>query len=476
MDSLFDDDQDEVGSEIEAYCPSPRCKADTNHTVISMYEDEIRRVQCQVCGDVHAYRKPRGDAAEAQEGAAAERKKLSRKPSWDEAMGQVTEQDLASCRPYSIRDTYEEMDVVSHPKFGTGFVTELLPDNKVEITFKDERRVLVHNRSDLAQKMPELAEMPAPRDLKKRKRRKKGQSELASRLFGDTPAIIDTDPEAMAAKLATAQRAAEEKRALAIQMVATGAGLDESQLTPAQRRERKRLEREAEKAKKAAEREAEKQKKLAAREAEKQKKAAEKAKLKAQQEKERAKKKVQQEKDRLKKLAQAERERARKLAQAERDRERKKQQAERERERKKEQAERQREAAKKKAEAARKAEAAKKVALAKKEALRKAAEKKKEAARKKAEQLQKAKAAKAAKAAALAKKKEAARKKAEQLQKAKAAKAAKAAALAKKKAGELAKKKKAAEAAKKWKAAAARKAKGKKPAAKKPAKKKSARR
>jgi hypothetical protein len=476
MDSLFDDDQDEVGSEIEAYCPSPRCKADTNHTVISMYEDEIRRVQCQVCGDVHAYRKPRGDAVEAHEGAAAERKKLSRKPSWDEAMGQVTEQDLASCRPYSIRDTYEEMDVVSHPKFGTGFVTELLPDNKVEITFKDERRVLVHNRSDLAQKMPELAEMPAPRDLKKRKRRKKGQSELASRLFGDTPGVIDTNPETMAAKLAAAQRAAEEKRVLALQMVATGAGLDESQLTPAQRRERKRLEREAEKQRKAAEREAEKQKKLAAREAEKQRKAAEKAKLKVQQEKEKAKKKAQAERDKAKKKAQAERDKARKLAQAERDREKKKLQAEREREKKKlqaerererkqEQAERQRETARKKAELAKKAKAAKAAAIAKKEA-----------AKKKAEQLKKAK---AAKAAAIAKKKEAAKKKAEQLKKAKAAKAA---AVAKKKAAALAKKKKlAAAGAKKSKAAAATKPKGKKlaakkPAARKPAKKKSGRR
>ena len=208
MDSLFDDDQDEVGSEIEAYCPSPRCKADTNHTVISMYEDEIRRVQCQVCSDVHAYRKPRGDVVEPTEEVVA-RRKLTRKPTWEEAMAQVTEQELASCRPYSIRDTYEEMDVVSHPKFGTGFVTELLPDNKVEITFKDERRVLVHNRSDLATKMPDLAEMPAPRDVKKRKRRKKGPSELAARLLGErtesTP--IEMDPETTAAKLATAQEA-----------------------------------------------------------------------------------------------------------------------------------------------------------------------------------------------------------------------------------------------------------------------------
>ena len=79
MDSLFDDDQDEVGSEIEAYCPSPRWKADTNHTVISMYEDEIRRVQCQVCSDVHAYRKPRGDVVETSDEVVA-RRKLIRKP------------------------------------------------------------------------------------------------------------------------------------------------------------------------------------------------------------------------------------------------------------------------------------------------------------------------------------------------------------------------------------------------------------
>jgi hypothetical protein len=461
MDSLFDDDQDEVGSEIEAYCPSPRCKADTNHTVISMYEDEIRRVQCQVCGDVHAYRKPRGDTVEAQE-AAAERRKLTRKPSWDEAMGQVTEADLASCRPYSIRDTYEEMDVVSHPKFGTGFVTELLPDNKVEITFKDERRVLVHNRSDLATKMPELAEMPAPRDLKKRKRRKKGQSELASRLFGDTPGVVDTNPETMAAKLAAAERAAEEKRVLALQMIATGAGLDESQLTPAQRRERKRLEREAEKAKKTAEREAAKAKKLAEREAAKAKKLAEREKAKAQQEKDRIKKKAQLEKQREAAKKKAERDKEKKRLAAERDREKKQLAAERQKEAARAKLERDRAAAKQAVER----EKARKKAEAEKAAARKEAEREK--ARKKVEALKKAK---AAKAAAIAKKKIADKKKAEALKKAKAAKVA---AIAKKKAALLDKKKKAA-------ALSGKKAKAKKPAkkpakpAKKPAKKKARR-
>src|SRR5690606_558798 len=131
LDSLFDDDQEEVGGEIEAYCPAQRSKADTTHTIVTMYEDEIRSDQCSVCGDIHAYRKPRGESSVSSSEAPVKRLRLDKKPSWDEAMAMVTDADLASCRPYSIRDTYEELDVVSHPKFDIGFVTELLPDNKV---------------------------------------------------------------------------------------------------------------------------------------------------------------------------------------------------------------------------------------------------------------------------------------------------------------------------------------------------------
>ena len=62
MVSIFDDEAEEVGSEIEAYCT--KCKADTTHVIISKYEDEIRRVQCNPCGDLHSFRRPRGEAEE----------------------------------------------------------------------------------------------------------------------------------------------------------------------------------------------------------------------------------------------------------------------------------------------------------------------------------------------------------------------------------------------------------------------------
>ena len=173
MDSIFEEDADEVGGEIEAYCPSPRCKADTTHTIISMYEDEVRRVQCVVCGEVHAYRKPRGDGIEG-EGEGAAKKASSRRMNWDDALARATDTDLNNARPYSIRDTYEDGDVVHHPVFDIGFVIELLPDNKVEVIFRDGgSRILVHNRGDLASRMPDISEIPVPREQKKKKRAKK---------------------------------------------------------------------------------------------------------------------------------------------------------------------------------------------------------------------------------------------------------------------------------------------------------------
>jgi hypothetical protein len=145
MDFMFEDEVDEVGSDVEAYCP--KCKGDTTHVVISKYEDEIRRVQCNPCGDVHSYRKPRGDVEDdVPEPIAAKKRAMMKKQSWDEFFAKHSDKNA---KPYEFREHYSENVIVTHPKFGKGFVSEILSDSKVEITFKDSRRVLVHNRKDM---------------------------------------------------------------------------------------------------------------------------------------------------------------------------------------------------------------------------------------------------------------------------------------------------------------------------------------
>jgi len=145
MDFMFEDDVDEVGSDVEAYCP--KCKADTTHVVISKYEDEIRRVQCNPCGDVHSFRKPRGEAEEDMpEPVAARKRALLKKLTWEEFFAKHGERNA---KPYEFRDTYRENAIVFHPKFGKGYVSEIVSESKVEITFSDARRILVHNRKDI---------------------------------------------------------------------------------------------------------------------------------------------------------------------------------------------------------------------------------------------------------------------------------------------------------------------------------------
>src|SRR3954468_2934002 len=214
MDSIFEEDADEVGGEIEAYCPSPRCKADTTHTIISMYEDEVRRVQCVVCGEVHAYRKPRGDGVEG-DGDGGGKKGGSKRMTWDEAMSRATDNDLANCRPYSIRDTYEDGDVVHHPVFDIGFVVEHMPDNKVEVIFRDGgARILVHNRGDLASRMPDISEIPAPREVKKKKRAKKVEATptpVPQRSKAEVEAAVIRARTAAQARMEEATHAADER-------------------------------------------------------------------------------------------------------------------------------------------------------------------------------------------------------------------------------------------------------------------------
>ena len=216
MDSIFEEEADEIGGEIEAYCPSPRCKADTTHTIISMYEDEVRRVQCVVCGEVHAFRKPRGDGAEGDADGSG-KKASAKRVTWEDALARATDTDLGNARPFSIRDTYEDGDVVHHPSFDIGFVIEQLPDNKVEVIFHDGgSRILVHNRGDLAARMPDIAEIPAPREAKKKKRAKKVETPavpVPARSKAEVEAAIERARNAAQMRMDDSGKAAEQHNA-----------------------------------------------------------------------------------------------------------------------------------------------------------------------------------------------------------------------------------------------------------------------
>jgi hypothetical protein len=77
---------------------------------------------------------------------AAKKRAMMKKVTWDEFFNKHGEK---GGKPYEFRELYHDNVIVTHPKFGSGFVSEILSDSKAEVTFKDSRRVLVHNRKDM---------------------------------------------------------------------------------------------------------------------------------------------------------------------------------------------------------------------------------------------------------------------------------------------------------------------------------------
>jgi len=183
--------------------------------IITKYEDEIRRVQCNSCSDVHAFRKPRGEEAEETpvEPERQSKKRVVKKPTWDEFFAK---HDPGLGRPYSFRDSYIENDIVHHPKFGVGFASETMDEDKIEITFKDSRRVLVHNRKELPGAPPELARPPRPRPQPKPEKGKAARGKASSGAAAAAKAKADgkTRPDVKAkptVKVAAAKAPAKGK-------------------------------------------------------------------------------------------------------------------------------------------------------------------------------------------------------------------------------------------------------------------------
>ena len=189
---MFDDEADDVGQEIEAFCA--RCKTDTPHTVVSRYEEDIRRVRCNTCDDVHAFRRPRGEDGEEPPEQPVRKKVAKAKPTWE----QVINKRKSTPRPWGPDEVFCELDVIAHTVFGIGFVSELIGQDKVEITFQNDKRILIHNRKRLplhmVQRQRQEAEARARADGKakaKEAREAKAAAKEAAKLVKTHDAELD---------------------------------------------------------------------------------------------------------------------------------------------------------------------------------------------------------------------------------------------------------------------------------------------
>jgi hypothetical protein len=147
-----------AGSEIDAWCTS--CRLTLNHRVVAMVAGRPKRVLCLTCNKQHNFRRAKAEGAgaglsssstttgasskSAKKGSVTVPKSPSPAREWQT---NVADKDSAAFVPYSIHTTFEPGQLVSHPKFGPGYVKEKLASQKLCVLFKDGPRTLVHMRS-----------------------------------------------------------------------------------------------------------------------------------------------------------------------------------------------------------------------------------------------------------------------------------------------------------------------------------------
>lgn len=289
------------GGETVAYCT--KCRADTQHIILESYGEEIRRVQCSVCGDMHAFKPPRGGDDDNPEPLVATKKRGQRKVKWLEG---ISNADRGNAARYSPKTEFAVGQLVVHPHFGVGFVSDLTGDRKVEVMFRNDlARVLVHGRGENEE---ELRGDRVPEE-------EVGQ--LLGIEMGPSPEEIAEERERkLAAEEAEKQRIAEEKRLAA----------ERERQAAIERREAERRAREEERERKRKEREEERERKRKEKEVERQRRAEERR-LEQERRRAEAARKREEEKQRR----EEERERKRKEREEERERKRKEKEAERKR-------------------------------------------------------------------------------------------------------------------------------------------------
>lgn len=154
-----------AGSEIDAWCT--RCKMILGHRIVALVRTTPARVICMTCGSEHRYLKNApgsqsvapvkrmADGSISQVGRAGSSStprraggttahKPAAKPNEWEA--RVLGQAVSSFTRYNMGHRFSPGELVTHPKFGDGYVLEVVDPQKVSIMFRDGPKTLAHGQ------------------------------------------------------------------------------------------------------------------------------------------------------------------------------------------------------------------------------------------------------------------------------------------------------------------------------------------
>ena len=148
------------GDDVEAWCT--RCRRNLNHRVVAVVGTNIQKVQCLTCGGEHKYYPPKdvgpksktvkvkeagkGRPTGKQSRSAGVDKSAARAESeWSTFMTEMAPDAVPLS--YATSATYSKGEYIDHPVFGIGRILNIVGVEKIEVIFKEGRKILIFNRS-----------------------------------------------------------------------------------------------------------------------------------------------------------------------------------------------------------------------------------------------------------------------------------------------------------------------------------------
>jgi hypothetical protein len=129
---------------------------DLNHVIIAVVGSDIKKVKCLTCGGEHKYhpQKTGRTASKSAEkkratargpAAGKPRSKKSAEGEWNTFMKELDE--AQSPRTYRINEEFSEGEFLEHKSFGVGKVLNIIGSERMEVVFREGRKVLLCNKS-----------------------------------------------------------------------------------------------------------------------------------------------------------------------------------------------------------------------------------------------------------------------------------------------------------------------------------------
>jgi hypothetical protein len=140
-----------VGKEVLSLCS--KCKLTLAHIIASMKSPTVvDKVVCKTCKGTHSFKDPSSKAPKksvnrliSQHKSPSSKSKKSSETQqalWERMMNGAKAQFL----DYAISTEFKSGDIIKHPSFGDGFVERSIDQNKIEVIFQAETKILLHNK------------------------------------------------------------------------------------------------------------------------------------------------------------------------------------------------------------------------------------------------------------------------------------------------------------------------------------------